>query len=244
MTLQTMLSERLIMRSSSPVALTLALCLGAPAWAQDGAAPEAAPAAPEAAPAATAAPRSAPSVSEAAVADHRSQLLKFQERIDALTARVERTSSRVAALKVSALSGTVVRTRALISHKNEAGSGFTMEHATYILDGQTILDRDNTDGRLDEGELLQLFSGPIAPGDHEVRVVVRVRGQAYGPFTYLEGYKFNIQSRYVFQVVDGQLNRLDIVTTQKGDITVEPQDRLTVRYDAMIVDPTKAPAAE
>jgi hypothetical protein len=240
MTPETMLSRRLTMPNlSRPVAMTLALCLGAPAWAQE--APTAEPAAP--APAVAPTPKAAPTVNEAAVADHRGQLLKFQERIDVLAKRVDRAEARVGALRTSALSGTVVRTRAIISHKNEAGSGFTMERATYILDGQTILDRENTDGRLDEAEPLQLFSGPIGPGDHELRVAVRVRGQAYGPFTYLEGYKFNIQSRYVFQVVEGQLNRLDIVTTQKGDITVEPQDRLTVRYDASLVDPTKTPAA-
>lgn len=243
------------MRSYSSAALIMALCLGTPALAQDPApaeapapveeaAPEAPPALPEIAPAPTAAPAPAkPSVNEAAITDYRTQLLSFRERIDVMTKRIERAEMRVNALKTSALSGVVVRTRAIISHLSEAGNGFTVERATYILDGQTIFDRENTDGRLDEGEPLQLFSGPIGPGDHELKVAVRMRGQAYGPFTYLEGYKFNIQSRYTFQVAEGQLNRLDVVTTQKPDLTLEPQDRLTVRYDASIVDPAQAPAA-
>jgi hypothetical protein len=115
-----------------------------------------------------------------------------------------------------------------------------MDQVTYILDGNVILESDNKSGQLSEDVPLQLFNGPIRAGPHEIQVQMRVRGEAFGPFTYLEGYKFNIKSKYVFQVIDGRTNLLSIVAAQKDDITLEPQDRLTVRYDVDIVDSTKA----
>lgn len=189
------------------------------------------------APAAAAAPgATAPSVSASAVKDHQAQLMRFQERIADLTRRIEQSEARTAALKSSALSGKVVRTHATILHSNDLGGGLALDHITYILDGRTILDRENSDGRLTGTEALQLFNGPIRAGEHEIQVLLSVRGQAYGPFTYLEGYKFKIKSKYMFQVVDGRSNRLSIVPTQKDDITLEPQDRLTVRYDVELLD--------
>ncbi len=218
------------MRKLSPL-LSLALwSLAVPGMAEE-ASPAADPAAGD----------KAPSVSESAVKDHQNQLLRFQERIAALTRRIEIAEGGTAALKASALSGTVVRTRATIVHKNQLASGLVLDHVTYILDGKIILESDNKSGQLSDEQALQLFNGPIRAGPHEIQVQMRVRGEAFGPFTYLEGYKFNIKSKYVFQVIDGRSNFLSIVAAQKDDITLEPQDRLTVRYDVDVVDPTKAP---
>lgn len=217
------------MRKLSPL-LSLAVCsLSVQGLAQD--------ASPAADPAAGA---KAPSVSASAAKDHQNQLLRFQERIAALTRRIEVAEGGADALKSSALSGMVVRTRATIVHKNELASGLVMDQVTYILDGNVILQSDNKSGQLSEDVPLQLFNGPIRAGPHEIQVQMRVRGEAFGPFTYLEGYKFNIKSKYVFQVIDGRTNLLSIVAAQKDDITLEPQDRLTVRYDVDIVDSTKA----
>lgn len=211
------------MRTSTPL-FTLALTLAAlPALGQD-------------------APAGKTSASAAAIENHRATLLDFTNRIADLQRRIARAEKRAEVLKASALTGQVAQTRAVILHANGLGGGFTMDHATYTLDGKVIYDGDNKDGRLDAGEALQLFAGPIRAGDHDLTVAMKVRGRAYGPFTYLEGYKFNIQSKYVFQVIEGRANRLEIIATQKDDITLEPQDRLTVSYEASVADVSAKPS--
>lgn len=210
------------MRTCTPL-FTLGLMLAAtPALAQDGAAPGETPNK----------GKTAPSASAAAIENHRATLLDFTNRIADLERRILRAEKRADVLKSSALTGNVAQTRAVILHLNRLGGGFTMDRATYVLDGKVIYDGENKDGRLDSEEALQLFAGPIRAGDHNLEVMLKVRGRAYGPFTYLEGYKFNIQSKYVFQVIEGRHNRLEIIATQKDDITLEPQDRLTVAYEA------------
>lgn len=219
------------MRKVIPLLTLTCSMVAAPALAQDG-------------PGAPAKGAKAPSAGKSAIENHQQALLDFKNRIADLRRRIEVAEKRTAVLKSSALTGRVEQTRAVILHKNELGGGFTMDRATYVFDGKVIYDGGNEDGRLDASEPLQLFSGPIRAGDHELQVKLRVLGRAYGPFTYLEGYKFNIQSKYVFQVVEGRDNRLEIIATQKDDITLEPQDRLTVEYDVetreSVALPTKA----
>ncbi len=54
-----------------------------------------------------------------------------------------------------------------------------------------------------------------------------------GVFTYAEGYKFKVESRYVMKAVDGRMNVLRIVSHDKGqtDVSTQTTDRIGVRYD-------------
>lgn len=218
------------MRKPTPLLILTCLMSATPALAQDTPAPGAMPSQ----------GAKSPSASAAAIEDHRATLLDFTNRIADLKRRIERAQARTEVLKSSALTGQVAETRAVVLHRNALGGGFSLDRATYVFDGRVIYDAENTDGRLDSTEALQLFSGPIRAGDHDIEVALKVRGRAYGPFTYLEGYKFTIQSKYVFSVIEGRDNRLEIIATQKDDITVEPQDRLTVKYENAAL--TKSPA--
>jgi len=220
------------MRKLTPLLVLFGCSLALPVLGQD------------AAPGVTPAPGAkAASVSASAAKDHQAQLVLFQERIADLTRRIELAEGRAGSLKGSAMSGKVGRTHALIVHKNEMGRDMRLSHVTYILDGRVILDRDNADDRLSGDEPLELFNGPIQAGDHVFQAKIVVRGQAYGPFTYLEGYKFTITSKSVFQIVDGQSNQLVVAPRQKDDITLEPKDRMTIEYRPTIIDTRAAKSA-
>ena len=169
------------------------------------------------------------------LADHKAQLNAFQVRVDALKSRLRGVEARVAGLKQAVLTGAVMATRASLVHRNEMGGGFRLEQATYRLDGEVIFSRSESDGLTDAKEIV-LFDGPLTAGGHAVEVEMVFRGSAVGVFTYLQGYKFKVRSRYQLDVVEGRNTVLKIVAFEADDITVEARERFKVRYDVEVND--------
>jgi len=96
------------------------------------------------------------------------------------------------------------------------------------VDGETLLERSEG---LKQSKTIGLYSGFLASGEHLLEVEAMVRSGTFGVFSYAEGYSFNVKSRYVLEVKEGRVNLLDVVFTQKEDISLPPEERLTVRYD-------------
>lgn len=210
----------------------LALGLGTAAWAQEGAAPAATPPVPPAS-----------SGGEPILKGHQEQLLSFQERLSQLATKISVAEAKLDTLKSTVLAGVAAGARAVVIHQNDLGENFVLERAEYLLDGGVLLDKENTDGSLDRQKRFELFNGLLPPGTHEVKVNLIYRGSSFGNYTYLAGYKFKVESKYVLSVVDGRLNTLTIVTHEKPNVTEETKDRMAVRYDLEVTADPKANAA-
>src|SRR5688572_727118 len=175
--------------------------------------------------------------------DHRALLAEIASKIDMLEGKILRTQEKVDVLKDTVLEGIVAKARSRIVHVNQMRGKFLLSKAVYTLDGGVIFEREDIDGSLSNQEEIVLFDGPIAHGEHEIRVSLLFRVGSVGVFTYAEGYKFKVESRYVMKAVDGRLNQLRIVSLDKGEADVSKQttDRIGVRYDfeAKLVADTK-----
>lgn len=172
--------------------------------------------------------------------------LKVQEletRVNELKEQIFRSKSRLAILKETVLASSIAGAEARMVHKNEMGSSFKLEKVTYSLDGAQIFSRTDSEGKLDGQEQIEIFSGPIVPGNHLVSAVMVYRGNGYGIFSYLNGYVFTLRSSYTFRAEEGKLTRLDIVGFEKGGVTTDLKDRPAIRFDTELVDSRKAPAA-
>lgn len=182
-------------------------------------------------------------VDRAALGDHQAILTSFHERIDDLESRIVVSEGSIGTLKDNALGGVIARTRAIIEHKNDMSSGFELERAVYTLDGGVIFSKENTDGSLDRQKAFELYNGALSPGKHLVEVDLLFKGRTSTVFTYLEGYKFKVRSKYVLDVTEGKSTRMLIVSYEREDITMETTDRIAVRYDVEVgtADPA-APA--
>lgn len=165
---------------------------------------------------------------------HQSLLTTFHERIDDLDRRITESEGLLASLKESAMVGVIARTRAIIEHHNDMGSSFELERAVYSLDGGIIFSKENTDGSLDRVKSFELYNGPINPGQHVIEVNLIYRGKSAGVFTYLDGYKFKVDSKYPLNVPEGKSTRLNIVAYERADVSLETSERLDVRYDVEI----------
>lgn len=244
----------------------LGICLSSagPAWAQDAQEP---PGTPSAAPAASgdetpaagtegdeasAGPAdSAGSASAAEVArptiedtDYAVRLRGLEERVNELKERVFRSKARLLLLRETVLNGVISGARARIVHVNDVGSAFNLEEVSYALDGSPLFAKAAEDGNLDDQREIELFSGSIVPGNHNISVFMRFRGNGYGVFSYLRAYTFEVQSSYAFTAEEGKLTTVRTVAYEKGGFTTDLQERLAVRYDVEVKQDTRAAEPE
>jgi hypothetical protein len=64
-----------------------------------------------------------------------------------------------------------------------------------------------------------------------VSVKLVYRGHGFGVFSYLEGYKFKVQSSHTFNAEAGKITNVKVVGFEKGGFTTDLKDRPAVRYD-------------
>ena len=63
---------------------------------------------------------------------------------------------------------------------------------------------------------------------------LQYRGHGFGVFSYIEGYKFKVQSSYTFNADGGKVTQVKIVGYEKGNITTDLKDRPAVKYDVEV----------
>ncbi len=216
------------MRNSFSALLLLTLVLAGPSsLAQEGPGtpPGSLPPAPPEAPAQNPPPQTA---DEAFV----TRVKTLEEQVADLKEKIVRSKSRLLLLQETVLGGDLSQgARATLFHRNEMGSSFVLESVAYALDGAPIFTKVDVDGDLSKREELEIFSGRIVPGPHQIAVRLVYRGNGYGVFSYLEGYKFKVQSSYTFTAEAGKATTVKVVGYEKGGFTTDLKDRPAVRYD-------------
>ncbi len=194
-----------------------------PAPATEGAG--AAPAQPSAAPAAPATPQNPDDKADLKVR-------ALEERVSDLKEKIFRTKARLMSLQEMVIGGDITSgAKAVLLHRNEMGASFYLESVAYALDGAPVYTKVDVDGDLEKREEFEIFNGRVSPGEHQVSVQLVYRGHGYGLFSYLEGYKFRVQSSSAFKAEAGKVTTVKVVGYEKGGITAELKDRPAVRYD-------------
>ena len=156
----------------------------------------------------------------------------LEEQVNDLKEKIFRTKSRLLLLQETVLGGDISSSaKAVIFHENDMGSSFVLESAAYALDGAAIFTKVDNGGDLADKPSFEIFNGQIVPGNHQISVRLVYRGHGYGLFTYLEGYKFKVQSSYTFNAEPGRVSVVRVVGFEKGGLTTELKDRPAIRYD-------------
>ena len=156
----------------------------------------------------------------------------LEEQVVDLKEKIFRTKARLLLLQETVLGGDLSSgARAVIFHRNEMGSQFVLESVAYALDGAPIFTKVDAQGDLDKREEFEIFNGRIVPGNHQIAVRMVYRGHGYGIFSYLEGYKFKLQSNQTFNAEAGKVTTVKVVGYEKGGITADIKDKPAIRYD-------------
>lgn len=212
----------------------------------------------EAAPAALAAPAPAvPAVADAVSEpvgpvviaepppdDFNLKVKTLEEQVNDLKEKIFRTKARLLLLQETVIGGDITSgAKAVLLHRNEMGSSFVLESVAYALDSAPIFTKVDTGGDLDDKEEFEIFNGRIVPGNHQISVKLTYRGHGGPLFSYLDGYKFKVQSSYTFNAEAGKVTGVKIVGYEKGGMTTDLKDRPAVRYDVEVTrDSVKRPA--
>ncbi len=228
---------------ASPSAIATAPAAASAAPAAPAAAAATAPAAP--APAATAASGAAAPIDGSTYVV---RLRDLEQHIDELKEQIRRSHTRLSLLSDTILSGGAGGARAEINFVNDLSSAFRLTGALFVLDGAVQYNKqdESDDSALASQKQIPIFIGSIPPGDHTVQIVLQLRGNGYGVFSYLKGYKFKVPSSHSFTVSEGKTLKLDVIAWEKGDVTTDLTDRPAIRFTENIrsgVATDSAPAA-
>lgn len=178
------------------------------------------------------------------------RLRDLEARVDELKDQIRRSHTRLALLSDTILSGGAAGSRAEIVFKNEMSSAFRLIQALVVVDGAVQYNRADESGALADQKEIPIFNGSIPPGDHTVQVKLKFQGNGYGVFTYLRGYKFDVQSAHQWTAVEGKTIGLVATALEKGGVTTPLEQRPTVEWQEKIgalgagmPQPASAPAA-
>ena len=156
----------------------------------------------------------------------------LEERVSDLKDKVFRTKGRLLNLQEVVIGAdSATGARAVVVHRNEMGSSFYLESATYALDGAPIYSKTDVDGDLDRREEFEVFNGRLAPGRHQLSVQLVFRGSGFGLFSYMRDYKFKQSSAHSIDAEPGKVITVKVVALEKGGLTSELKDRLDIRYE-------------
>lgn len=160
---------------------------------------------------------------------------ELETRIDDLKAKVFRSKSRIVLLRETLLGGKTAASRAVIVHKDQLGSSYKLRRALYRLDGNTLLNELDRDGSLSEKENIELYSGSIGPGTHNLTVYLEYQGNS-SMFSYFQGYDFTLQKSCKFTVEQGKTSNVSVIPHEKGNATTQVQDRPDVRCESTVTE--------
>ncbi len=174
----------------------------------------------------------------------------LEEQVTDLKEKIFRTKARLLLLQETVLGGDLtVGARALLLHRNDMGSSFVVESVAYALDGAPIYTKVDVNGDLQKRREFEIFNGRIVAGQHQISAKIVYRGHGYGVFSYLEGYKFKVQSSYTFNAEPAKVTTVKVVGFEKGGFTTDLKDRPAIRYDIEVakdagMKPGSAPKAQ
>lgn len=175
-------------------------------------------------------------------ATHAVRLRDLEARVDELKEQIRRSHTRLSLLSDTILSGGVGGARASIKFQNDMSGAFRLTRALFVLDGAVQYNKQDDTGALSGQKEIPIFNGSIAPGDHTLQVLLRLRGHGYGVFSYLRGYQFEVKQSHSFSVTEGKEVDLDVIAWEKGGVTTPLEQRPAVRYLERLRDVT-APSA-
>lgn len=170
--------------------------------------------------------------------EHSIRLRDLEQRIEELKERIRRSHTRLSLLGEHILA-TAGAAHAEIRFKNEMSGAFKLRRLVVVLDGAVQYNKLDDADSLALLKEIPVFSGPLPRGDHTVEVVIEWRGNGFGVFSYLKGYKFKSKSRRSFTVPGGKKLELDIIAWERGGVTTPLEKRPAVHYLERLK--TKAP---
>jgi len=117
-----------------------------------------------------------------------------------------------------------------VHFRDDDGDAFQLVEARFVVDDHALPVLTSTPPAGDT----VIYTGRVRPGRHVVSARLIYQGRNRGPFTYLAGYKLNVQSREVVDVPAYRPSSFTIATEKKKGMNIpfDKQLAVTVRDDS------------
>jgi hypothetical protein len=123
---------------------------------------------------------------------------------------------------------------AAIDVRSDMGKRFKLMEVRVSIDGQEVSHRVAAKG--------QELEHDVSPGPHQVSVILNYEGRNAGIFTYMDDYKFKVESSADFTAQDrAHPVALQVLAYQRSGITIPVEQKPTMEIKAL---PTAMPAAK
>jgi hypothetical protein len=163
-------------------------------------------------------------------ADADREILGVEQQVNELKERVFRSKATLQLLRELVLEGSGVGTRLVLLHEEKLASSYVIESVQIFLDGKTVYARSVSDGEI-ESEEIKVLERSLPAGSHEIMVNYTMRGNGYGVFSYLNDYKFRLQSTYEVEIPEGKKQVVKIELDEKGGMVKRYTKRPSVSYE-------------
>jgi len=154
----------------------------------------------------------------------------LSKAVDDLELEIRKSHHQLRLLSDTVLSGGTTAGRARIRFVNDLSGAFRVAEVLFVLDGAVQYKRKDTSGSLAQQEEIPIYTGSIPTGEHTLQVLVKLKGQGEGVFSYLRGYSFEVRSTHSFKVPNGRTVQLDVVAWERGDATTPLDERPALRF--------------
>lgn len=149
------------------------------------------------------------------------------ERVTGAKEKVFRAKSLLIILRETILGAALSIAKIDIVHRSEMGATFRLERLIYTLDGTVVFSKAEPE-ELEAKDVIDVWTGELFAGDHQLNVEIGYRGYGFGVFAYLSKYTFKVKSAYTLRVEGGKRYKVAVVGYEK-DAPIE--ERPTVRFD-------------
>jgi hypothetical protein len=130
---------------------------------------------------------------------------------------------------------------AAIDVRSDMGKRFKLMEVRVSIDGQEVSHRVAAKGQELEHDF-RAYDGAVSPGPHQVSVILNYEGRNAGIFTYMDDYKFKVESSADFTAQDrAHPVALQVLAYQRSGITIPVEQKPTMEIKAL---PTAVPAAK
>jgi len=179
---------------------------------------------------ASGAPAAAPALTTGD-AEYGRRLAAIRASLKEIDDNIKMLEGRIGTLESVALADPAETSHVVLIHRNEMGENFVLESLRYELDDAVIYNRLDPGTELNAKKEFEIFFGRLRSGRHTIAVTMVYRGQGYGVYSYLKGYRFKIKSSYTFDATVGGKTCLKVVGYERETDSLELKDRPHVRYD-------------
>lgn len=168
-------------------------------------------------------------------ADFNQDLLTIEEEVSSIKEQVFRSKATLQLLKEIVVVGSSQGSQATIWHVNKLGSGYTLESVAYFLDGRGQFAKSDPTGVLDEQREFKVYDSVLPPGNHNLTVNMKLRGNGFGVFSYVKNYTFNVQSSTVFVAEEGKNCQVRVVANERKGIGRSFTERPNVTFETRCI---------